>query len=658
MESFFPNICHVKVIYLLGKGELSSVWPTKVTASYLGDRISYNVSCGRSDFLYYAIAQPLLGKNLTLERQNNYYYNYTQLVVDNITHSHFLECVTGSTTVASSTCSPNYVNLELRCTAPHPTKALKQRKVSWWIKNSAAVLEMVQNKCDNSTCASSAKACLQEKKEINHEVMKVNILDSHQHLNCKEYIFGYRQDPSHMFDITKQESVQHLPKQQELPAISTTISTTIDTSIITDQKSSVNSSDALIVALSASAAGVSALVVIVLVVLWYKNYCLKDKQKSNIREAAVNLLRIPQKWRSHSNNYVGEEDRQMSAIEQVSVPRARRRYASSSLHYSKQWEITRGDITEISPFGEGCYGRVVECVLANPDDASLSCNAIVKKAKRTSDKTALQELVTEALVMRRVGSDENVLKLLGVSTRGGPLCLIMEFASCGNLRHYLRSRRPDQDDPLGATRVPANSDSIIMTNEKLLQYALQIAKGMRYLVSKECLHCHLCAQSVLVCEDGMLKLSNFGVVKEKDYHAYYNDVSPGLSPTKWQAPEVFLRQNYSEYSDVWSFGVLMWEIATLGGTPYPGVALESLCNLIVESGYRMQRPKNCSRLVYSAMTQCWLISPHQRPRFFILCVKIMKLLSEIESEIHPVTSVVQIESATSNTNGTTGGKAG
>lgn len=61
----------------------------------------------------------------------------------------------------------------------------------------------------------------------------------------------------------------------------------------------------------------------------------------------------------------------------------------------------------------------------------------------------------------------------------------MEFASCGNLRHYLRSRRPDQDDPLGATRVPANSDSIIMTNEKLLQYALQIAKGMRYLVSKE-----------------------------------------------------------------------------------------------------------------------------------------------------------------------------
>ena len=135
-----------------------------------------------------------------------------------------------------------------------------------------------------------------------------------------------------------------------------------------------------------------------------------------------------------------------------------------------------------------------------------------------------------------------------VPCASGPLWLVMELAHFGHLRNYLRSRRPSQEDPFAAVPVPTKCDTVIMTTEKLLRYALQIAKGMRYLVSKEvstarqthqlnnmivdslqCLHCHLCAQSVLVCENDTLKLSNFGIIKEEDYHAHYNNVAVLIS---------------------------------------------------------------------------------------------------------------------------------
>lgn len=142
----------------------------------------------------------------------------------------------------------------------------------------------------------------------------------------------------------------------------------------------------------------------------------------------------------------------------------------------------------------------------------------------------------------------------------------MEHAPFGNLRQYLRSRRPCDNDPLGVVSLPPGSNAIIMTEEILLRYSLQVAKGMKYLISKEVrrpawdgiygcfscwaisfqsLHCNLCARSVLVFDNDTLKLSNFGVVKESDYHDYYSGATPVSS--------IFAR---SDDSRMWRFTVL------------------------------------------------------------------------------------------------------
>ncbi|XP_062514035.1 fibroblast growth factor receptor 4-like isoform X2 [Corticium candelabrum] len=634
MSKYMPHHCRVNIVYLLGEGKMPSVSPANVTVGYFHDSLFYTVDCNRNSSLYYAIGSSSIQKNLTLEKHTSHVYHFKGSVSNMNISDHFLECVTESATVTPAPCTYNH--LELQC---YVQADGFKGKSAVWLTTKNGTQEQVTRRCHDSGCSmSNSTLCLNAAHYENVVVNLLHLESQSFHLICKEKFFGFENN-DHTFDV-QQILARQLPKQQG----SNQSMSKLDNEIH-HQKTSISSSNTLTIALSGAGAGVTALVVFALLVLCCRHYQSDNQQICNIRDPA-NLLIMPHTSRCHFNNYAGQDGVLVSDTEQLPVARAIKRYSSSYLHYTEQWEINRANITERTLLGEGCYGKVVECDVAGLGGESRSCKAIIKKCKRPSDKTALQELVTEALLMKRVGSDENVLKLLGVCTLGGPLWLVMELAHFGHLRNYLRSRRPSQEDPFAAVPVPTKCDTVIMTTEKLLRYALQIAKGMRYLVSKECLHCHLCAQSVLVCENDTLKLSNFGIIKEEDYHAHYNNA---LSPMKWQAPEVFRHQQYSEYSDVWSFGVVMWEIATVGGTPYPGVSLQCLGDLIVHSDYRMQRPRNCTRLVYSVMTECWRFSPHQRSRFFVLAVKIMKLLSDVESETCLVTSAMEtIESEERN----------
>jgi serine/threonine protein kinase len=137
---------------------------------------------------------------------------------------------------------------------------------------------------------------------------------------------------------------------------------------------------------------------------------------------------------------------------------------------------------------------------------------------------------------------------------------------------------------------------------------------MEYLASKRCVHRDLAARNVLVSDDNVLKIADFGLARNITTGDYYRKTTDGRLPVKWMAFESLLGQVYTSQSDVWSYGILLWEIMTLGGTPYPGIQAQELFKKL-EKGYRMESPPNCPNYLFEIMTSCWDEVPFNRPTF-------------------------------------------
>lgn len=148
---------------------------------------------------------------------------------------------------------------------------------------------------------------------------------------------------------------------------------------------------------------------------------------------------------------------------------------------------------------------------------------------------------------------------------------------------------------------------------------------MSYLASRRCVHRDLAARNVLVCENNVLKIADFGLARNIQGE-YYRKTTNGKLPIKWMAIESLESQVYTSQSDVWSYGVLLWEIMTLGAKPYKGVPLQDIYKRL-EKGYRMEQPPNCSPEIYSLMQKCWAEQPNDRPTFSQIVEAIDSLLS-------------------------------
>lgn len=206
--------------------------------------------------------------------------------------------------------------------------------------------------------------------------------------------------------------------------------------------------------------------------------------------------------------------------------------------------------------------------------------------------------------------------------------MIVECAAKGNLREFLRARRPPGPDlsPDG----PRSSEGPL-SFPALVSCAYQVARGMQYLESRKCIHRDLAARNVLVTEDDVMKIADFGLARGVHHIDYYKKTSNGRLPVKWMAPEALFDRVYTHQSDVWSFGILLWEIFTLGGSPYPGIPVEELFSLLRE-GHRMERPPNCPSELYGLMRECWHAVPSQRPTFKQLVEALDKVLLAVSEE--------------------------
>ncbi|XP_017263447.1 fibroblast growth factor receptor 1b [Kryptolebias marmoratus] len=300
------------------------------------------------------------------------------------------------------------------------------------------------------------------------------------------------------------------------------------------------------------------------------------------------------------------------------------------LPYDPAWELPRDRLTLGKPLGEGCFGQVVfaEALGIDKNKPTRLTKVAVKMLKTDASEKDLSDLISEMEMMKMIGKHKNIINLLGACTQDGPLYVIVEYASQGNLREYLRARRPAGLEYWSGVQQAALGRVEI---RELVSAAYQVARGMAYLASKKCIHRDLAARNVLVTEDKVMKIADFGLARDIHHIDYYKKTTNGRLPVKWMAPEALFDRIYTHQSDVWSFGVLLWEIFTLGGSPYPGVPVEELFKLLKE-GHRMEKPSACTQEMYLMMRDCWHAVPSRRPTFQQLVEDLDRTLSLLANQ--------------------------
>uniref|UniRef100_A0A4W6CKA9 receptor protein-tyrosine kinase n=1 Tax=Lates calcarifer TaxID=8187 RepID=A0A4W6CKA9_LATCA len=246
-------------------------------------------------------------------------------------------------------------------------------------------------------------------------------------------------------------------------------------------------------------------------------------------------------------------------------------------------------------------------------------------------------LMSELKILIHIGHHLNVVNLLGACTKpGGPLMVIVEYCKHGNLSSYLKSKRGEYspykvNDPRRLHTVTSfttdqSSDDDHLTMEDLISYSFQVAKGMEFLSSRKCIHRDLAARNILLSENNVVKICDFGLARDVYKDPDYVRKGDARLPLKWMAPETIFDRVYTTQSDVWSFGVLLWEIFSLGASPYPGVCIdESFCRRLKE-GTRMRPPEYATTEIYQTMLDCWLDRPTDRPTFAELVEHLGNLL--------------------------------
>ncbi|XP_061846106.1 proto-oncogene tyrosine-protein kinase ROS [Colius striatus] len=345
-----------------------------------------------------------------------------------------------------------------------------------------------------------------------------------------------------------------------------------------------------------------------------------------------------QRWKSRKEALPGQivfikEDKELAQLRGASetVGLANACYAVSTLPSQAEIEslptFPRDKLNLRKLLGSGAFGEVYEGtavdILAG---ASGESKVAVKTLKKGATDHEKSEFLKEAHLMSKF-DHPHILKLLGVCLLNEPQYLILELMEGGDLLSYLR----------GARKQKLQSPLLTMTD--LLDICLDICKGCVYLEKMHFIHRDLAARNCLVSEKGyesysrVVKIGDFGLARDIYKNDYYRKSGEGLLPVRWMAPESLIDGVFTNRSDVWAFGVLVWETLTLGQQPYPGFSnIEVLHH--VRSGGRLESPNNCPDDICDLMARCWAQEPHNRPTFSYLQEKLQEIRCSPLSYIH------------------------
>ncbi|XP_054996120.1 mast/stem cell growth factor receptor Kit isoform X2 [Sorex araneus] len=363
----------------------------------------------------------------------------------------------------------------------------------------------------------------------------------------------------------------------------------------------------------------------------------------------------------------------------------------TQLPYDHKWEFPRNRLSFGKTLGAGAFGKVVEATAYGLIKSDAAMTVAVKMLKPSAHLTEREALMSELKVLSYLGNHMNIVNLLGACTIGGPTLVITEYCCYGDLLNFLRRKRdsficskqedhadaalyknllhskepscndstneymdmkpgvsyvvPTKTDKRRSARIgsyierevgPAvlEDDELALDLEDLLSFSYQVAKGMAFLASKNCIHRDLAARNILLTHGRITKICDFGLARDIKNDSNYVVKGNARLPVKWMAPESIFNCVYTFESDVWSYGIFLWELFSLGSSPYPGMPVDSKFYKMIKEGFRMLSPEHAPAEMYDIMKTCWDADPLKRPTFKQIVQLIEKQISDSTNHIY------------------------
>lgn len=288
----------------------------------------------------------------------------------------------------------------------------------------------------------------------------------------------------------------------------------------------------------------------------------------------------------------------------------------------EQLEFPRNDIIYVRDLGQGAFGRVFQARapgLVADEEFTL---VAVKMLKDDATEDLQDDFEKEACLLAEF-DHPNIVKLLGICAIGRPMCLLFEYMARGDLNEYLRQCSSAQRSGSAScgggfmmTGGDNNCDAHVATMSHLqqLNIALQIAAGMLYLSDRKFVHRDLATRNCLINENMVVKIADFGLSQKIYLQDYYKGDEHDAIPVRWMPLESILYNKYTAESDVWAFGVCVWEIFTFALQPYYGMTHEEVVRYL-KAGHVLPAPEHAPPAVYDLMRRCWASRPQDRPPF-------------------------------------------
>lgn len=291
-------------------------------------------------------------------------------------------------------------------------------------------------------------------------------------------------------------------------------------------------------------------------------------------------------------------------------------------------EFPMSNIRFLQELGEGTFGKVYKGELLGFYGETNVCTVAIKTLKDHAAGKIQQDFRREVELMTDL-QHPNIVCLLGVCMKEEPMSMLFEYMSQGDLHQHLMMHSPNSDVSVSDD----DGNSHVLDHSDMMYIATQIASGMEYLAGHHFVHRDIAARNILVGDNLTIKISDFGLSRDVYSSDYYRVQGKSLLPVRWMPPESILYGKFTSESDVWSFGVALWEVYSYGLQPYYGYSNQEVIEMI-RARQILPCPDDCPSRIYSLMVECWHEMPLRRPNFKEIHQKLRQWKNEILSNPH------------------------